>query len=201
MNPIETHPLAPFFPPGAKVLICGTFPPQQKRWSMHFYYPNYINDFWRIIGIIFRGDKDAFVDVAGKTFYLDEIKKLLSDVGIAMSDTGKEVIRTRDNASDKFLEIVTPINIKEALEKLPQCRGIVTTGEKAASVIASQTGSEIPKTGEYVEIKNPASNAVHSVIRHWRMPSTSRAYPLPLVKKADAYKKMFEQAGLIKNTD
>ena len=29
-------------------------------------------------------------------------------------------------------------------------------------------------------------------IRFWRMPSTSRAYPLPLEKKAEAYRKLFK---------
>ena len=28
-------------------------------------------------------------------------------------------------------------------------------------------------------------------LRFWRMPSTSRAYPLPLEKKAEAYRKLF----------
>lgn len=42
--PIEYHPWQPFIPDGAKILIMGTFPPGNHRWSMDFYYPNPTND-------------------------------------------------------------------------------------------------------------------------------------------------------------
>ena len=50
---VEYHPLRPFLPENAKVLFLGSFPPQRKRWCMDFYYPNFINDHWRIEGQIF----------------------------------------------------------------------------------------------------------------------------------------------------
>ena len=56
---IEYHPLYPFLPEDCKVLFLGSFPPQRKRWCMDFYYPNYINDHWRIAGIIFFGNTDV----------------------------------------------------------------------------------------------------------------------------------------------
>jgi hypothetical protein len=37
---IEEHPLEPFLPVNAKLLMLGSFPPQKKRWSMEFFYPN-----------------------------------------------------------------------------------------------------------------------------------------------------------------
>lgn len=40
---IEIHPLEPFLPAKSKLLMLGSFPPQKKRWSMEFYYPNLIN--------------------------------------------------------------------------------------------------------------------------------------------------------------
>lgn len=195
-QPIEKHPLEPFIPEDARVLICGTFPPQQKRWSMHFYYPNFINDFWRIMGLIFFGDKERLVDREHKTFRLEDIKNLLRREGIAMSDTGKEVIRTRDNASDKYLSILKPIDLAGTLSLMPGCRAVVTTGEKAAGIIAEQTGTKIPPTGECVPFENPDPSGKHRILYHWRMPSTSRAYPLPLEKKAEAYRRMLESVGL-----
>ena len=51
--PIEKHPLAPFLPEGARILMLGSFPPKHERWSMEFFYPNWINDMWRIFGLIF----------------------------------------------------------------------------------------------------------------------------------------------------
>ena len=45
---IEEHPLQPFLPTGARVLFLGSFPPPREKWSMEFFYPNFINDFWRV---------------------------------------------------------------------------------------------------------------------------------------------------------
>lgn len=72
---LEYHPLHPFLPEGCSVLFLGSFPPARKRWAkgFDFFYPNYINDHWRIEGAIFFGDKLHFVDEANKTFRLPEI--------------------------------------------------------------------------------------------------------------------------------
>ena len=188
-NGIETHPWEPFVPGGAKVLIMGTFPPGSHRWSMDFFYPNRTNDFWFMMGLLFFGDKDALYDREARTFRLDEIKKLLTDKGIAMGDTGYRVRRLKGNASDKFLEIVEPVHLDELLGRMPLCRHIATTGEKAAGVLASLTSTEVPKMGEHVTTADG--------LTIWRMPSTSRAYPLALEKKAEYYRRLFEAAGII----
>ncbi len=192
----ETHPLRPFIPKGARLLMCGTFPPQRHRWSMNFYYPNFINDMWRIFGIIYHQDKDYFVDAAAKTFRLDILKECLSEHGIALSDTGREIVRTTGNASDKHLDIRRQIDLPAILAEMPDCTDVATTGEKAASVIAAMTSSALPAIGEYAkcEITDSLGNLRH--IRHWRMPSSSRAYPLPLAEKAAFYDKMIQECGL-----
>ena len=41
MNNTERHPLQPFLPDGARILMLGSFPPKRERWSMEFYYPNF----------------------------------------------------------------------------------------------------------------------------------------------------------------
>ena len=41
----EIHPLEPFFPQGARLLMMGSFPPKRERWKMDFYYPNFQNGF------------------------------------------------------------------------------------------------------------------------------------------------------------
>ena len=187
--PVERHPWAPFMPDNARLLIMGTFPPKPNRWRMYFYYPNPTNDFWRIMGIIFYGDPLALYDSDKKEFDLAEIKVLLRREGIAMSDTGHKVRRLRDNASDKFLEIVEPVDLDGLLRSMPGCHVVVTTGEKAAAVIANLTGTGIPRTGEYVDtVYEPLGRE----LRIWRMPSTSRAYPLPVQQKAAFYSRMFE---------
>lgn len=195
--PIEKHPFEPWLPYNAKILICGTFPPKQPRWRMEFYYPNYINDMWRIFGYIIHNDKSYFIDEKNRTFHLDAIKEMLSCLGIALSDTGSEARRLKDNASDKFLEIVKPINLREILFKLPNCIAIATTGEKAAQQIATLTNSEVPRIGEFVKCRVTICDGIVRILNHWRMPSSSRAYPLKLELKAEYYKKMLEYEGII----
>lgn len=194
---IETHPWEPFIPEGAKVLIMGTFPPQRKRWSMDFYYPNRTNDFWKICGLIFLNDKNALMNPDLKTYNLDRIKALMTEKHIALHDTVRKCRRLKGNASDKFLEVVEPVPLFSILEKMPDCRAIATTGEKAAGIIADLTGSQIPKMGEMTETYGEYFKGNNKNLEIWRMPSTSRAYPLQLEKKAEYYAKMFRHLGII----
>lgn len=196
---IERHPWPPFTPAHAKILIMGTFPPKSNRWSMDFYYPNKINDFWRIMGLIFIGSRDALIAPDSGNFKLPEIKQLLTDRGIAMSDTGAAVRRLKDNASDKFLEIVEPVDLANLLHSMPLCNAIATTGEKAASVIAELTQTPIPKMGEMIQTAySPANDTTYRDLKIYRMPSTSRAYPMRLEDKARYYKEMFQQIGILR---
>ena len=75
---IESHPFEPFLPEGARLLMLGTFPPAEKRWSMVFYYPNFTNDMWRIVGLCFFGDKQHFVADDGRHYRLEELKDFLN---------------------------------------------------------------------------------------------------------------------------
>lgn len=188
-QPIESHPWEPFIPEGAKILIMGTFPPGQHRWSMDFYYPNRTNDFWPMMGLIFFNDRNALVDPASRQFDLIKIKNLLIEKGIALNDTGRRIRRLKGNASDKFLEIVEPVPLYDLLARMPECHTVATTGEKAAGVIAEITGSAEPKMGQMTLSDDG--------LRIWRMPSTSRAYPLRLEKKAEYYAEMFRQSGIL----
>ena len=183
---IERHPWSPFIPAGARYLFLGTFPPQEHRWSMPFFYPNRTNDFWRIMSLIFLDNRDALWDAEQGRFNLDAIKSLLNREHIALWDTGMAVRRLKGNASDKFLEIVEPIDLATLLDENPTISHIITTGEKATGVIAVQAGVELPSIGAPVACRV----GCHAVTL-WRMPSSSRAYPLSLDKKAEAYKKIF----------
>ena len=184
---IEQHPFPPFLPPQAQVLMLGTFPPKSNRWSMEFFYPNKINDMWRIMGLIFYNDKNYFWDDSTKAFMLPQIKQFLIEKRIAMWDTASRVQRLKDNASDKFLEIVETINLDEFFIARPSIRAIVTTGEKASIVIAEKAGVEVPKIGSPIACGYHGHDFVF-----FRMPSSSRAYPLALDKKAAMYRAMFE---------
>ncbi|MGN1375671.1 MAG: uracil-DNA glycosylase family protein [Prevotella sp.] len=188
----EHHPLQPFLPDNARMLMLGSFPPSRQRWCMEFFYPNFINDMWRIFGIVFFNDKDHFVDAERKSFRKDEIVKFLTDKGIALYDTACAVVRTRNTASDKDLEIISETDIKSLIDNIPQCTSIVTTGQKATDVLVERYGATAPKTGG-----NSILHIGNRKLTLFRMPSSSRAYPMNIYKKAEYYTAMFRQAGFI----
>ena len=186
---IEKHPFQPFLPDGARILFLGSFPPPAHRWSMPFYYPNWINDFWRILGLIHFGDKNHFCITQEKRFDEEAIRAFCTEAGLAFYDTACEVRRLKDNASDAFLEVITPTDIPALLSQIPECDTLVTTGQKATEVISERFGCGTPPIGGSIDLEGIIPDRT---IRFWRMPSTSRAYPLPLEKKAEIYRKLFQ---------
>lgn len=184
--PSELHPFEPFLPEKARMLFLGSFPPQPKRWSMPFFYPNWTNDFWRVMGLLFHGDRDWFAVPGEKRFDQVRVEAFCREQGLALYDTACEVRRLQDNASDKFLEVVAATDIPALLRRIPACRAIVTTGQKATDVIVETFGCAEPPMGG----STPLTIAGRK-LEFWRMPSTSRAYPLALEKKADAYRRLF----------
>ena len=191
--PVEEHPLEPFLPANAKLLMLGSFPPQKKRWSMDFFYPNLQNDMWRIFGLIFFDDKDRFLFPDKKAFDKKRLIEFLTEKGIALYDTASSVRRLQDNASDKFLEVVEPTDIRLLLKQLPQCKAIVTTGQKATDIIRSQIDVEEPKVGE-----SHPFEFEDRTLRLYRMPSSSRAYPLAIEKKASVYRFMLNELDFLR---
>ena len=184
--PVEQHPLEPFLPQHARLLMLGSFPPPRSKWVMEFFYPNLQNDMWRIFGLVFKQERDYFVDVEHKTYRLPLLRDFLMQRGIALYDTASAVRRLQGNASDKFLEIVTPTDLDALLSQLPQCRAIVTTGGKATETLLAHFNAQLPKIGSYAAVRFAGRP-----LRLYRMPSSSRAYPLSLDKKAAYYKQMF----------
>lgn len=194
---IEKHPLQPFLPEGARILMLGSFPPAKKRWSMEFFYPNWINDMWRIWGWIFFEDKEHFVAETAdgkkmKAFDRERCAGFAAEKGIAMYDTASEVRRLKDNASDKFLEVVKATDLRALLEEIPECEAVITTGQKATDIIISTFGCAEPSVGDCTGFELDGRK-----IRFWRMPSSSRAYPLALEKKAEFYRKMFKSENIL----
>lgn len=194
MFPVETHPLQPFLPGNARLLMLGSFPPPKAKWKMDFYYPNFQNDMWRILGLAFFDEKDYFLTGNKTSFDKEKIVDFLSLKGIALSDTAHEVRRLKGNASDNFLEIVTPLNLENILSKIPDCKTIATTGEKATETLRSlfPDTTPAPKIGNSVTV-----DFLHKKYKFYRMPSSSRAYPKPLPEKAEIYRRLFAEMELL----
>lgn len=160
---------------------------------MEFFYPNWINDFWRIQGIIYFADKAYFEARGDKRFDKERIVGFCEREGLAFFDTARKVCRLKDNASDEFLDILEPTDVFALLGEMPECRAVVTTGGKASEELCKYFEArglkvKVPKVGECVEIEHDTWKG-----RWWRMPSSSRAYPMKIDKKADYYRRLVSQ--------
>ena len=187
----ELHPLRPFLPRNARLLMLGSFPPPRKRWSMDFFYPNWNNDMWRVWGLIARGDRDSFVMPGERRFDRGKIEAFCRDAGLALYDTAEEVVRLRNNASDNHLQIVRPVNLAALLEAMPGCMAVAATGQKSAETLQSILGFDALPVGGSCTVQYAGRR-----LTVWRMPSTSRAYPRPIEWKAEFYRAMAVACGM-----
>ncbi|SFB67242.1 G/U mismatch-specific uracil-DNA glycosylase [Brevinema andersonii] len=188
---IENHPLEPFIVEDAVVLMLGSFPPKREKWSMEFYYPNFINDMWRIFGLGFFEDKNYFLKDA-RHFDKEKIQQFLCEKKIAVADAAQSVFRKKNNASDSDLQIKCILDFNKILQQLPKCQYLMTTGEKSAQICSNFFNISTPKVN-----KNISFTYMCRSFYLYRLPSSSRAYPLALEKKAAAYRNVFTEIGLI----
>lgn len=202
---VETHPFGPVLPPNATVMMMGTFPPTADKWAMRFHYPNFYNDMWRIYGSVFFDDVDYFRVGDEKRFDPERIRAFMFERGIASCPTVNQAIRETGNASDKNLTVVTPVDLDNILPQVPKVQTLFTTGGKATEVLLNLLAeppakSKYPKTNQsmnypYQWQSNQSQKADVNDLTLYRLPSTSRAYPLALDKKIAAYKDFFKKIG------
>ena len=172
--------------------MLGSFPPPRARWCMEFFYPNRTNMMWEIFGLVFYGDAMRLVDAKHKSFRKEDIISLLNTQGIAIYDTAKAVRRLQGNASDKFLEVVEKTDIPALLTRIPLCHDIVCTGQKSAETLCEDYGASVPRMGE-----TSAFTIAGREMHLWRMPSSSRAFPMKIEEKARYYRAMMQQVGCL----
>lgn len=192
---LEHHPFEPILPKNAKVVMVGTFPPTSEKRCMEFHYPNFQNDMWRIMGAVFYGNSDYFRVGEERRFDPTRIEAFLRKKGIALCSSAKTAIRLKGNASDKDLKIVEPIEMDQLLKQLPQMQWLFTTGGLATDTLLGLLPEKIkaPKTNEWIRYPYSATRKLFL----YRLPSTSRAYPLSVVKKTEAYRQFFIKVGLV----
>ncbi len=203
---IETHPFEPVLPTHATVIMMGTFPPTSDKWAMSFHYPNFYNDMWRIYGKVFFDDVNYFRVGDEKRFDPERIRAFMFERGIASCPTVKQAIRETGNASDKNLTVVTPVNLDEILSQVPNVEALFTTGGKATEVLLNllpnpPAKSKYPKTNQSIDYpyqwhnRDKIEDNEVNELTLYRLPSTSRAYPLALDKKVAAYRSFFKNIG------
>lgn len=194
-HPVERPPFPPIIPHQATVVMMGTLPPTEEKRCMEFHYPNFQNDMWRIMGLVFYQDADHFRVGEERHFDPVRIEAFLREKGIALCSSVEEAIRMKGNAADKELKVVKAIDMHKLLRGLPHLKWIFTTGGLATDTILSllPTKTKAPKTNEWIEYPYTPDRELYL----YRLPSTSRAYPLSLAKKAEAYRQFFIKAGLL----
>jgi G:T/U-mismatch repair DNA glycosylase len=130
----ETHPWKWYSAPGAKILMIGTFPPPQKRWSYDFFYPNRNNYFWKIISAV---SGNPLIHWEGEAA-VNERKEILDSLKMAITDMGHIISRTDDSAADEKLAIVDGqyMDIKQILsENLTIEKFILTSSSGKVSAL------------------------------------------------------------------
>ncbi|WP_459129688.1 DNA-deoxyinosine glycosylase [Guggenheimella bovis] len=99
------HPIEPFIPQHARILILGSFPSVKSR-KEGFFYANPQNQFWKILASVFE------VEVP---LTLEEKKAFLIRFGIALYDTVYAC--SIEGSSDSSIKDVIPADIHSIVKK------------------------------------------------------------------------------------
>ena len=116
---ITHESIKPFIDNNSSILILGSFPSVKSR-EEEFYYAHKSNRFYKVLSNIFFEPLPTSIESK---------KELLVKHHIALYD----VIYSCDisNSDDSSIRNVTPINIKELLDKFPNINRIIVNGNKA----------------------------------------------------------------------
>jgi G:T/U-mismatch repair DNA glycosylase len=119
----EPHAFGTFAPPGAEILIIGTFPTHNRNWAFDFFYPNKNNLFWELLGntynYVFQQDEGEKA--------VNERQAFVTRHKIALTDMLAKAIRINNSSSDNKLIPVELMQILSILEKNPSIRKIILT--------------------------------------------------------------------------
>lgn len=125
----EHHPNWYYDIPKMKVLILGSFPPHEKRWSYDFYYPNNGNPFWdALAGAHEKELKHYRCDAAVK-----ERQQLMIDIKVGVENIGQIIERKGESAADNDIKITKFRNILEILHRHPEIEKILLPGFSGSS--------------------------------------------------------------------
>ena len=92
------------------------------------------------------------------------------------------------------MQILEPLDLAALLTRLPRCHAILTTGELATHTLLAL----LPPDAVAPAIGRPGHTRFNErELRLYRLPSSSRSYPLALVKKAESYRACFAAVGLL----
>ena len=129
----EPLPFDTYIPENADKLILGTFPTKESLRKYKFFYPNPSNKFWRILAGLY-GKKLEFIkgDEA-----VEERKKILEELNLAISDMGNTIYRQNESSLDANIFPVKFTNVFQIIDDNPQIKTIIiTSSSKGTSVLS-----------------------------------------------------------------
>lgn len=152
-----SHPIAPFCPESAQILVLGSFPSVASR-EMGFYYGHRQNRFWRVLASLYNCSLPSTVE---------EKQRLLSDMGIAVWDViaSCEITGSADNS----IRSVIPNDIGLILETLPIER-IFVNGKTAEKYYNRYIKDRVGRKAILLPSTSPANAAweLDRLIEAWR---------------------------------
>ena len=85
-------------------------------------------------------------------------------------------------------------SLNNNIERHPFCHTFITTGDKATETMRLHFSNKIkhPPVGGFESFKY-----LDRDFNIYRLPSSSRTYPMTLIKKAAVYKHCFEDVGML----
>lgn len=144
---VEDHPIGPVVHTDSRVLLCGTFPPVRR--SIHFYYPNPNNDMWKVLGLVFFDDADAFYTLAGCTSpLLSSSSKPLGGLAVTRALDEARILHFADSQPVGFFDACRRVRRRlgtsadeniEALERTDVVRDVLLHTPHCAAIIATST--------------------------------------------------------------
>jgi G:T/U-mismatch repair DNA glycosylase len=129
---IETHPDWYHDIPEMKVMILGNFPPHRKKWDYEFYYPNKINNFWKVLAAL--AGKPLKEMKGGPA--VEERKRIMEKLKVGVFNIAKSIKRKGVSARDTDIEIVEYNDLVSVLKKHKELRKIVLAGYSAPNSTA-----------------------------------------------------------------
>lgn len=144
---ITHESIKPFIDNNSSILILGSFPSVKSR-EEEFYYAHKSNRFYKVLSNIF---------FEPLPISLESKKELLVKHHIALYD----VIYSCDisNSDDSSIRNVTPINIKELLDKFPNINRIIVNGNKAKELFKKYLYKDIDTHRIDIEFTPSTSSA------------------------------------------
>lgn len=117
LNEREFIPVKPFIEKGQTQLIVGTFTPHKKFWNFNFFYPDYKNRLWNVLGKVAFGDNYQLDYTLDSLKAVEERKNILRKLNAGMVNIIESCTRKNNSSLDNNLQDITLYNIIEVIVK------------------------------------------------------------------------------------